>query len=115
MLSLTSRGGLQVLAASCAALGLSAACMQPDPQSPKVFGGQGAASLDEKPLPAGAGDPAALGPCGKSGPASSAALLDDFEDGDGRLFKAFERDGFWFGAGDKTAAFRNFPSGPSLC
>jgi hypothetical protein len=94
-------------------LGLPAGCMQQDAQGPKVFGGQGAkvASLDEKPLPAGAGNPAPLGPCGKNGPPSQGSLIDDFEDGDGRLFKVFERDGFWFGAGDKTEGSSVSPSG----
>lgn len=91
-------------------LGLPVACMQQDPQSPKVFGGEGA-KLDEKPLPAGAGDPAALGPCGKAGPPSQTALIDDFEDGNDRLFKGFERDGFWFGASDKTEGSTISPTG----
>jgi hypothetical protein len=96
----------------CAALGLSAACMQQDPQSPQVFGGKGAqTSLSERPLPEGAGDPAALGPCGKVGPASQTALIDDFEDGNDRLFKGFERDGFWFGASDKTEGSTISPTG----
>lgn len=113
MFCLPSRAGSLLAAVGCAALGLSAACMQQDAQSPKVFGGQGAqvAKLDEKPLPAGAGDPAALGPCGKNGPPSQTALIDDFEDGDGRLFKGYERDGFWFGASDKTEGATISPTG----
>jgi hypothetical protein len=80
---------------------------------PGLFGGQGAqvGSANEKPLPEGAGDPAALGPCGKMSPASDAALIDDFEDGDGHMFKAFERDGYWFGANDKTEGSTQTPSG----
>jgi hypothetical protein len=86
------------------------------PQSDKpaaVFGGQGAkvGSPDEKPLPAGAGTLQPIGPCGKHGPVSDAALIDDFEDGDARIFKAFERDGFWFTAGDNTAGSTVSPSG----
>jgi hypothetical protein len=80
---------------------------------PTVFGGQGAqvASADEKPLPAGAGALEPVGPCGKGGPVSDAPLVDDFEDGDARIFKAFERDGFWFTAGDNTPGSSVSPSG----
>lgn len=78
-----------------------AACQAQEAKQPAVFGGKGA-SVDEKPLPEGAGDPTALGPCGKSSPATDTLLIDDFEDGNDRIFKGFERDGFWFSAGDKT-------------
>lgn len=90
----------------------SVACAAPQ-KGPELFGGQGAkvGSTDEKPLPEGAGDPAALGPCGKASPPSDASLIDDFEDGDGHVFKAFERDGFWFGASDKTEGSSQSPSG----
>jgi hypothetical protein len=69
-----------------------------------VFGGKGAqiATPDERPLPEGAGKPESLGPCGKNSPPNDTALIDDFEDGNARIFKAFERDGFWFSASDKT-------------
>jgi hypothetical protein len=82
---------------------LSAGCQSGD-KEPAVFGGQGAkvGGLDEKPLPAGAGKPETLGPCGRPKPPSEARLIDDFEDGNDRIFKGFERDGFWFSASDKT-------------
>jgi hypothetical protein len=113
MASFIPRSGWRRVATAIGVLGLLAGCMPQDAQDPTVFGGQGArvGVLDEKPLPAGAGDPAALGPCGKNGPPSQGSLIDDFEDGDGRLFKFFERDGFWFGAGDKTEGSSVSPSG----
>jgi hypothetical protein len=86
-------------------------CAATSAEGSKVFGGEGAKVLDEKPLPPGAGDVAALGPCGKTSPPSDAALIDDFEDGNDRIFKAFERDGFWFAAGDKTEGSKVSPSG----
>jgi hypothetical protein len=97
----TSLRGALGVALATAYLG-NAACAAKSSDEKPVFGGEGAKVLDEKPLPPGAGDPEALGPCGKASPASDASLIDDFEDGNDRIFKAFERDGFWFGAGDKT-------------
>ena len=107
MPKLSVRGaGLPVLlAASLAQL----ACQQQ--AGPGVFGGKGA-SVDEKPLPEGAGKPDALGPCGKDGPVSDAQLIDDFEDGNDRIFKAFRRDGFWFAASDKTEGSTITPFAP---
>lgn len=84
----------------------------------QVFGGKGAqiATPDEHPLPESAGRPESLGPCGKNSPPNDTALIDDFEDGNGRIFKAFERDGFWFTASDKTAGstIAPNPSEPEL-
>jgi hypothetical protein len=96
------------------AAALSVACMQQEADGPAVFGGKGASvtRLDEKPLPAGAGEPRALGPCGQIGPASDAQLIDDFEDGNDRIFKGFQRDGFWFGASDKTEGSTITPTAP---
>ena len=93
---------------------LAIACQQQGADDPSVFGGQGAkvGGPDEKPLPAGAGDPAALGPCGKVGPVSDAQIIDDFEDGNDRIFKGYQRDGFWFAAGDKTEGSTITPSAP---
>jgi hypothetical protein len=89
------------------------ACSKQGEPEPALFGGKGAkvGALDEKPLPDDAGRPDALGPCGKLSPASDATLLDDFEDGDGHMFKAFERDGYWFSASDKTAGSTISPEG----
>jgi hypothetical protein len=101
------------LALALPVLLLASGCSKQGAQEPGLFGGKGAqvGSLDEKPLPEGAGRPDALGPCGKVSPASDASLVDDFEDGDGRIFKAFERDGFWFGASDKTEGSSMSPTG----
>jgi hypothetical protein len=92
---------LGALAAGCAGAGR------------EVFGGQGAqiATLDERPLPAAESAPEASGPCGRESPPSDAALVDDFEDGDGKLFKGFEREGYWFSVGDKTEGSVVKPSG----
>jgi hypothetical protein len=89
-------------------------CAAKNADKSSVFGGQGAqiAGTSEKPLPAGAGDPNALGPCGKVGPASDTQLIDDFEDGNDRIFKGFERDGFWFAASDKTEGSTVTPNAP---
>jgi hypothetical protein len=97
-----------ILLAGAVACGPSAA------EGPAVFGGKGAkvATLDEKPLPAGAGQPDALGPCGKNGPVSDVQLIDDFEDGNDRIFKGFGRDGFWFAASDKTEGSSITPFAP---
>ncbi len=90
------------------------ACVQHGADGAGVFGGKGAQvnSLDEKPLPAGAGEPNTLGPCAKNGPPSDAQLIDDFEDGNDRIFKGFERDGFWFAASDKTEGSTVTPTAP---
>lgn len=93
------------------ALGLLLLSCQQADKGPSVFGGQGA-KLDEKPLPEGAGKPEALGPCGKAGPVSDAQVIDDFEDGNDRIFKGFERDGFWFSASDKTEGSTITPNAP---
>ncbi len=87
---------LLLLVAGCAA-------QDPKPAAPAVFGGKGAtiASPDEKPLPA-ADAIAVTGPCAKKSPASDMRLIEDFEDGDAKLFKAFEREGWWFTASDNT-------------
>lgn len=97
-----------------ATLTLTSACASQNSAEPAVFGGKGAqvAGLDEKPLPAGAGSPDTLGPCGKSTPASDAQLIDDFEDGDDHIFKGFQRDGYWFAASDKTEGSTISPSSP---
>jgi hypothetical protein len=96
------------------AAAVSVACMQQEADGPQVFGGKGArvTGLDEKPLPAGAGELQALGPCGKNGPVSDAQLVDDFEDGNDRIFKGFQRDGFWFAASDKTEGSIITPTAP---
>ena len=107
------RGNVPFLSLLALAAAVAVACQQ-RAEGPAVFGGTGAsvASLDEKPLPAGAGLPQALGPCGKVGPASDAQVIDDFEDGNDRIFKGFQRDGFWFSASDKTEGSTITPMAP---
>jgi hypothetical protein len=83
-------------------------------KSPPVFGGEGAsiATPDERPLPAeDKSAQAAAGPCGAKAPPGDAALLDDFEDGDAKLFKTFQREGWWHSATDNTEGSTIYPSG----
>ncbi|MFZ5893953.1 MAG: hypothetical protein ACOY0T_23020 [Myxococcota bacterium] len=51
----------------------------------------------------------ARGPCDGPAAASEDARLDDFEDGDHRLFGGFEREGWWFTATDHTQGATVFP------
>ncbi|HVJ20145.1 MAG TPA: hypothetical protein VM686_32245 [Polyangiaceae bacterium] len=83
-------------------------------KSPAVFGGEGAtiASPDERPLPAdGKNAQADAGPCGAKAPAGDVKLLDDFEDGDAKLFKTFQREGWWYAASDNTEGSTISPQG----
>lgn len=71
-----------------------------------VFGGVGA--VVEVPATAqGAGSASGAGPgsgpCAAPRPASEKAIIDDFEDGDGRGFKVLQRDAWWWAASDGTA------------
>jgi hypothetical protein len=78
---------------------------------PPVFGGQGAVvgTPKEIPLPPGAPAKVAGGPCSEKSPQSDTALVDDFEDGDHAAFKGFQREGWWFSAGDATEGAKIFP------
>jgi hypothetical protein len=86
---------------------LAGGCAAQDAGAP-VFGGQGAvvdpgsraSAVEAKP---------ARGPCEAPAPASEDARLDDFEDGDHRLFSGFEREGWWFTATDHTQGGTVFP------
>jgi hypothetical protein len=73
-------------------------------EEPAVFGGEGAALKirGETPLPTGPDAQGPVGSCGRVVPASDAALLDDFEDGDDRVFKGYQREGWWFTSGDDS-------------
>lgn len=83
---------------------LSIACGVDDgAKNPPVFGGEGAVVTKEQPLPAETATSADTGPCKGAAPASDTALLDDFEDGDNKPFKGFEREGWWWSASDTTA------------
>ncbi len=109
-------GWLALCVAPLTTMGCGPARAAGAPIGPQVFGGQGAqiAAPDERPLPPASrtpeGSPEA-GPCGRESPPTDAALLDDFEDGDGKLFKGFEREGFWFSVDDKTEGSRILPNG----
>lgn len=93
-----------VLLLSFVALG---ACTEPQPSPPPVFGGRGAeVAPAERPLPPA---PVAKGPCAEGAPASDTTLFDDFEDGDAKIFKGYEREGWWFTATDKTPGGKILP------
>jgi hypothetical protein len=81
--------------------------------SPPVFGGEGAsvATPGERPLPAEEPARANAGPCGAHAPPSDTVLLDDFEDGDNKLFKGFHREGWWHTATDNTEGSTIHPPG----
>jgi hypothetical protein len=64
------------------------------------------------PLPPESAVPAVkAGPCAAPSQPSDVALLDDFEDGDAQLFKAFDREGWWYSAGDPTPGAKLWPDG----
>lgn len=70
--------------------------------SEPVFGGQGANVTGGQPLPADMDESILSGPCSPAAPQGQEVLLDDFEDGDERPFKEFQREGYWFAASDAT-------------
>ncbi len=80
------------------------ACSSDDgAKNPPVFGGEGAVIAKEHPLPEGsATSPPYTGACKGPAPASDTVLFDDFEDGDNKPFKGFEREGWWWAATDTT-------------
>jgi hypothetical protein len=89
-------------------------CSSGNAAPPPVFGGEGAViagPAKETPLaPASSSAEApSTDPCAAPSPKGDIALLDDFEDGDGKLFKAFEREGWWFAASDNTEGSRISP------
>jgi hypothetical protein len=87
------------------------ACLVPQKPAPPVFGGQGASvsAGKETPLPAASAEPKPSGPCAAAAPPGDFALIDDFEDGDNKPFKAFQREGWWYGAGDATEGGKMSP------
>lgn len=92
--------------ATLAALGCSKA-----ESTPPVFGGTGATVAPmEQPVPAAEAAPMA-GPCGAAAPTSDTLLLDDFEDGDNKIFKGFRREGWWFASSDNTEGATIIPQG----
>jgi len=90
-----------------AAFAFTAACAAQDTGAP-VFGGRGAL-VDPGARAATVEAAPARGPCDAPAPASEDARLDDFEDGDNRLFGGFEREGWWFTATDHTQGGTVFP------
>jgi hypothetical protein len=86
------------------------ACSGGNASAPPVFGGEGAViagPAKETPLkPESASSEASstssADPCAMPSPKADFALLDDFEDGDAKLFKAYQREGWWFSATDNT-------------
>jgi hypothetical protein len=107
---LAPRRAFQVLGAMAVISG----CTSEKPAPPPVFGGQGAVigSPKEMALPSEeGGTKAAGGPCANGSPASEISLVDDFEDGDAKIFKAFQREGWWFVATDNTEGSKVSPSG----
>jgi hypothetical protein len=88
-------------------------CLTPSKPAPPVFGGQGAtvSAGKETPLPAESAQPKPTGPCAAPSPPGDVALIDDFEDGDNKPFKAFQREGWWYGAHDTTEGGKMSPSG----
>jgi len=92
-------------------------CTPEKPAPPPVFGGQGAVigATKEMPLPGEeGGTKTAGGPCANAAPPSDVALVDDFEDGDHKIFKAFQREGWWFVASDNTEGSKMSPSGANF-
>jgi hypothetical protein len=87
------------------------ACSSDQANAPPVFGGEGAVVKDERPLPPASENEvaASAGPCSKPSPAGDRALIDDFEDADNKIFKAFEREGWWYTASDGTEGEKVFP------
>ncbi len=94
------RGGL-VLGLGAAALAFGCEPKSGTGPAP-VFGGEGARVQGAQPLPSGVDESVLRGPCSPSAPAGATALIDDFEDGDERPFKEFQREGYWFAASDST-------------
>lgn len=83
---------------------------------PPVFGGEGAQveRASETPLAQagegdGDGDEDDSGPCAQAAPPSDRLEVDDFEDGDNKIFKVFEREGWWYTATDGTEGEQVFP------
>lgn len=95
---------------------LCSACAVKEPShETAVFGGQGAL-VKELPLPSSsaAGPAASLpatGPCGAGVTPSDVAVLDDFEDGDGKPFKGYQREAFWYTSTDHSAGSTLAPEG----
>lgn len=83
-------------------LASTAACEPKPAASPgPVFGGQ-TTHASAQPLPSNVNDSVLRGPCSPAAPPGETVLIDDFEDGDNRPFKEFQREGYWYSAADTT-------------
>jgi hypothetical protein len=106
---LLERHGL-VLPTLLAACGSAGGANQSAP--PPVFGGEGATIGPPREIAlttqTSATKPAG-GPCAEKSPPSDTALVDDFEDDDQAAFKGFQREGWWFSAGDATESAKLSP------
>lgn len=82
-----------------------------------MFGGEGAViagpaketPLSPQPATGSSSAVASADPCAEPSPKADVALLDDFEDGDAKLFKAYQREGWWFASSDNTEGSRISP------
>jgi hypothetical protein len=83
-------------------LGVVLGCEPKPAASPgAVFGGQ-TANAGAQPLPSNVNESVLQGPCSPAAPPGETVLIDDFEDGDIRPFKEFQREGYWYSAADTT-------------
>lgn len=90
--------GLTALWAMSAVAGCGS---KPDASPGAVFGGQ-ADGPTAQPLPSNVNESVLSGPCSPFAPPGETSLIDDFEDGDNRPFKEFQREGYWYAASDTT-------------
>jgi len=93
---------------------LLVACTAGGGDKPPVFGGEGAniAGASETPLANAGAEPEEAdeaGPCAKPAPRGDRLEVDDFEDADHKIFKVFEREGWWYTATDGTEGEQVFP------
>jgi len=116
-LTLANMKSIELVGSSVAALWAFAwfvACSPGAGDKPPVFGGKGA-TIDqpaETPLEKAenADDKANdEGPCAKAAPPGDRLEIDDFEDADHKIFKVFEREGWWYTATDGTEGEQVFP------
>ncbi len=103
----TGRNSLRVRSRTAGVTGVlvlvwGQACAPKPPASQgAVFGGESDGSAAQ-PLPSGVNETVLRGPCSPAAPPGETALIDDFEDGDNRPFKEFQREGYWYSAADTT-------------
>lgn len=97
----TERAPLMGLAALWVLGGALGCEPKPDASPGPVFGGRGSPP-GAQPLPSNVNDSVLRGPCSPAAPPGETILIDDFEDGDNRPFKEFQREGYWYSAADTT-------------